>query len=336
MFALSIGLLIPQAQAKKFYPIYISPSDLALEPEVTDIYAKLNVKLSDDRWNFVTVGRQDKYVQIEKIVVDMMMDLKKSVLNQTPAYVPGSEQLFNHFNAYKPNYSSLIKIDGVLNFITGALLLMPPGPGFFMTETGSKLRTIFSKLRKNPTDKANLENLNHNEKELLSAYMGGLLWRLRGGGLLKKRGTQHIRTFYIGYGFQSLGKLVNKNIEEITHAYQSQLVYYGWGEFFDIGYNPAQRSETYDMVKMTERGLIQVRTSLPYLRDLKGRRDTLIASGLQMGPCYFWSWQEFKGVQEYPELQPPFRPFLHGFPTSWGEVCTGAALGIGLYRTFAK
>lgn len=321
------------AFAERFRPIYIAPDLINAERSVKSIYKSLSVRLYDPRWNFVTLGRSDMSAQIDQKVVLFMRDVKKAVLKKTPPYQAGSEQLFNRFDRYNPDHRSLKTTQGVLEFVTGALLLMPSGPAFFETSTGQSLRLIFSKLRSRAGEKINLKKLTYLEKEQLAIYMGGMLWRLRGGGLLMKRGTQANRAWYVGRGFTALGELANKNTREIARTYHSQLVFYGWGEFFDIGNNPNQKSETHDFVKMTERGLIQVTPAIEHVLDLGGDTGSLIASGLQMGPCYFWAWHEFHGIYEKEDVELPLLQFIHSYPTSVGEVCAGAALGLGLLRS---
>ncbi len=87
-----------------------------------------------------------------------------------------------------------------------------------------------------------------------------------------------------------------------------------------------------------------------HLPTLEGRGfdvRPLVAGGLQMGPCYYYIWEElntFSGGQimgfllgedlddksKYPEHVMRFLEW----PTATGEFCTGGALALGLVRTY--
>ena len=83
---------------------------------------------------------------------------------------------------------------------------------------------------------------------------------------------------------------------------------------------------------MTIRGKVATTAAAPALKQRGFDVKPLVAGGLQMGPCYYYIWQELSKFTLAPKMKYPYMQFLE-CPTATGEFCTGAALALGLTRT---
>jgi hypothetical protein len=178
--------------------------------------------------------------------------------------------------------------------------------------------------------------LTDEERVLLSFYIGGIYWRARGAGLLAyppdpEQGTLR-RLLYVRYPFQLVGDLTGG--VDADGVGNSILIdeNWGWDEWWDMGTNPGSADQYSDLVGMTQRGKRGVDLARPQLEGRGYDVRSLVAGGLQMGPCYYYAWEELADFRLGEDLQDPYMWFIE-WPTSVGEFCAGAALGEGLART---
>lgn len=185
-------------------------------------------------------------------------------------------------------------------------------------------------------DKLEEPYLTDQDRKILSMYIGAIMWRIRGGGLTQQPdGTLNKRMLGVYYPFNYLSKLSGGEAGGDQGTSLLYAVTRGWGRWFDMGRTPTQEDIYHDLVYMTRRGNSQVVGSV---NDLEGRRfdaSFLHIAGLQMGPCYFYSWEKYEGKTLGRDLQPPFAGFIDG-PTALGELCVGANLGLSLSETLLK
>lgn len=174
------------------------------------------------------------------------------------------------------------------------------------------------------------------EREIVSMYLGSVLWRIRGGGLTSKpNGTQKRRFLAVHLPFNEIGTLLASRDGDAQGTELFWRLLKGWGEYFDMGHDPTRNDYVYDLVHMTDRGAYQVKFSVDDLDLMNYDSYIMKAAGLQMGPCYFYGWEEMINVRVGENLRAPFLPFLEG-PTAIGEVCMGATLGLALSRSYLK
>ncbi|MFZ4405522.1 MAG: hypothetical protein ACOYOK_15615, partial [Pseudobdellovibrionaceae bacterium] len=174
--------------------------------------------------------------------------------------------------------------------------------------------------------------LSDKEREFISLYLGALAWRARGGGLLDEpQGTQKTR-FY--FNFIPMSIIGNLNGGDKGRSI-AQAIFYrlfkGWGKFMDMGHTPGQSDKYHDLVMMTNRGLYQIVSTETLLINDGYDSSYLRAGGLQMGPCYYYSWDQLP-LTVAPDLQPPYADVIDG-PTAWGELCVGATISLGLSKS---
>jgi hypothetical protein len=175
--------------------------------------------------------------------------------------------------------------------------------------------------------------LTDGEREFLGFWLGGVYWRMRGGGLVDEpAGTQQTRLFYLLAPFRRIGDVAG-GADGVDAGNDIFLrIFDGWGEWMDMGRTAGQDDKYYDLVFMTDRGKRQVEFAADRLSDKGYESAPLIAGGLAMGACYFDAWEELGGFSWLPSLPLPYTNFLEG-PTAIGEFCTGATIGLGLART---
>jgi hypothetical protein len=206
-----------------------------------------------------------------------------------------------------------------------------------------------------------LPALTDEEREFIGFWLGGVYWRMRGGGVLTLGSTQKARQYFARRPFREIGRLSNGTStgDKAADALWCNLGD-GWGSWMDMGTTTGSDPEDghdayYDLVQMTNRGRQQVAdfpsaaTALcvgqgvfnvsqspeKYLRDDGYDTQALVAGGLQMGPCYLYALNPLKSFVYYPSASAP-APYndLIGSFTASGEFCIGAAMGLGLTRSF--
>jgi len=195
-------------------------------------------------------------------------------------------------------------------------------------------------------------SLTQSDREFLAFWLGGLYWRLRGGGIIKLGGTQDCRRLGLRRPFNVIGDFAGAaHGKEAADGIYCE-IFSGWGQWFDMGTTPGEEDKYYDLVKMTNRGYEQIRTAVggtsalntctipdaPFVLNIEGLNkknyDTtaLTAAGLTMGPCYYFPWDQLYPWFWAYDMPLPYIQAIDG-PTAIGEVCIGGTLGLGLVRT---
>jgi hypothetical protein len=178
--------------------------------------------------------------------------------------------------------------------------------------------------------------LTDRDRELLAFYIGGIYWRMRGAGLIAvppdpDQGLLR-RMLYTQYPYKLIAEMAAGTADAQGVGFDI-FVQENWGyaEWYDMGNWPG-RDKYADLVDMTIRGKVATSLVAPKLEQRGFDVKPLIAGGLQMGPCYYYIWEELPDFTLGPDLQYPYMQFLE-LPTATGEFCTGAALALGLVRS---
>lgn len=171
------------------------------------------------------------------------------------------------------------------------------------------------------------------ERAELSLLLGGIYWRMRGGGLLDEpASTQTTRVYYNALPMAAIGWL-NGGAEGWTAGLAIfSRIFEGWGSWMDMGRTPGGADALSDLQGMTARGARQVGIAAPLLAAGGYDPAWLEAGGLHLGPVYYFAWERLSHLRIGAELQPPLQPFLEG-PTAWGEALGGAAISYGFARS---
>lgn len=176
------------------------------------------------------------------------------------------------------------------------------------------------------------------ERKLLAMFLSAMAWRARGGGIYKKvpgmLATQKLRVKYIWNAYGTVLDLLGAG--KATSGMSFGLYtrgFKGWHDFWDMGTNDRYTLEE-DFRLMTERGRYQVESAVASARSHGFRTAPLEQAGMRMGACYLYGWHAMPAPRPEwgSELAEPFKNFSMG-PTSWGELCFGAGLGLGLAET---
>ncbi|MBL8934156.1 MAG: hypothetical protein JNM69_06375, partial [Archangium sp.] len=105
-------------------------------------------------------------------------------------------------------------------------------------------------------------SLTDEEREFVAFWLGGVFWRMRGGGLIVLGSTQNARTFFARRPFREIARIANGTTvaERAADSIYCNL-FDGWGSWMDMGTSmnasaPAEDNQDayYDLVQMTDRG----------------------------------------------------------------------------------
>lgn len=192
--------------------------------------------------------------------------------------------------------------------------------------------------------------LSDRERELLAFYVGGICWRIRGAGLIYEgKMPLGLALTFVSAPYQLIADMAG-GVDGKDVGFQIYLNENGgYAEWFDMGTTPGGNDKYADLVQMTNRGKDATALSAPLLQGRGFDIRHLVAGGLMMGPCYYYIWEELPGFIVGPPCQPlpgyPLPPNTPGCldephymqflecPTASGELCTGAALSLGLVKT---
>lgn len=195
--------------------------------------------------------------------------------------------------------------------------------------------------------------LTDRDRELLAFYVGAVTWRIRGSGLLNvpedsKSSGLYRRMLYVWYPFKLIAELAGGTADAKDVGFQIFFdENWGYAEWFDMGNEPGSNDKYSDLVEMTNRGKRATATVAPTLKKRGFDIRPLVAGGLQMGLCYYYIWEELYEINngkvtgfllgadlddksKYPSHVMRFLEC----PFATGEPCTGAALALGLVRTY--
>lgn len=181
-------------------------------------------------------------------------------------------------------------------------------------------------------------NLTDNDREVLSMYLTSILWRMRGGGVFYKTDrTQPRRIFYVWKPLNMLGYINGGETGASLGAYIFPGLLKMWGQYFDMGTNPVEQDRFFDITKMTERGLFQVKFAEKYVSRHGYTSNYLRMAGLQMGPVYYYATYSKVTENSYQGAgnNKPYLDFTEGF-TDYGELFMGATLGLSIARTYLQ
>ncbi len=170
------------------------------------------------------------------------------------------------------------------------------------------------------------------EREFLAFWIGGVYWRMRGGGMIKFDGTQEARIYGLQRPFAVLGKFAggDDGADPANSLYLA--VFNGWGDYMDMGSTPDGEDKYFDLAGMTNRGKEQVAGAVPLLGNKSYDTTALFAGGLEMGPCYYFAYDRLIDFTWAPSMDLPYGGFIDG-ATSIGEFCSGASIALGFVRT---
>lgn len=184
-------------------------------------------------------------------------------------------------------------------------------------------------------------SLTADERRFVAFWLGGVYWRMRGGGLMPLGSTQQARHFFLENPFKRIGELAGGS-EGNEAAFRIFLnIFDGWGEWMDMGTTPGGQDLYEDLVQMTDRGRQQVADTpvLPgytaatkYLEDKKYDVTDLLTGGLEMGPCYAFGLDPLSSFRYAATTSAPYGAFIEGF-TAVGEFCTGASIALGMSKS---
>lgn len=192
--------------------------------------------------------------------------------------------------------------------------------------------------------------LSDRERELLAFYVGGLVWRVRGEGLINENKIPlGLALTFVAAPYQLIGDIaggVDGQGVGLPIYIDENWGYYLW---YDMGTDPGSNDKYADLVEMTNRGKRATAGVAPLLAGRGFDTRHLVAGGLMMGACYYYIWEELPdftlGLPCAPKAGFPLPPNTPGclaapnytqfleWPTANGEFCTGAALALGLTKT---
>ncbi len=335
-----LGLLISSAvladNQYTYKPLKIDANLIKERRDLQKTLAQLEIKTKDSLGPMIEYTNPEKpdiAVQLSAEVVEFILDLRSGLRREVTQTQPGSEMLFFGLDLYDPPFEKLDQFAEALQFATSILLFMPDGNLFFETPSGLKMRAIFSKLRTAPNAKLDYRKLTEADRSLLGIYMGAIFWRARGGGFIDlPKGTHDTRYYFVQYAFSSLGVLVGRSINPIGRSLKWALKLKGWGKWMDMGNTAKDDVEVGDLINMTDRGVYQVDGTFDEIEDWGGKPDIMYIAGSLMGPCYYWAWNGLSDEHYGSDLEIPLAKFIDS-ETAWGELCTGASIGLGITRS---
>jgi MYXO-CTERM domain-containing protein len=169
------------------------------------------------------------------------------------------------------------------------------------------------------------------DRSFVAFWLGGLYWRMRGGGLIPLGQTQPARIDYVQDGFGQIGNLLaGADGLQIGVPFVTELATDGWSQWMAMGTNGDDKYA--DLIGMTERGQRQAESATLVLQPLGYDTAELLTGGLQMGPGYYYGYYPLGGFRFAINMPPPYSNFMDA-PTAIGEFNMGTVLGLGLARS---
>jgi MYXO-CTERM domain-containing protein len=174
--------------------------------------------------------------------------------------------------------------------------------------------------------------LTDSDRTFVAFWLGGVYWRMRGGGLIPLGSTQEARLYYVEDGFGEIAALVGgADGQNNTGApFFLELVTDGWSQWQAMGTNGDDKYA--DLIGMTERGQRQAQSAINGLQPLGYDTAELMTGGIQMGPGYYYAYYPLSSFRYAATMPTPYSGFID-YPTAVGEFNIGTALGLGLART---
>ncbi|MFN7728537.1 MAG: hypothetical protein ACK5P7_05230 [Bdellovibrio sp.] len=178
--------------------------------------------------------------------------------------------------------------------------------------------------------------LNSSDRQALSAFLGGFLWRFRGAGGYADLGTNERRDLFVQKGFAAIARLngaPTSTAAAIALVLRAGVQSTGWGRYHDMGRLPGE-DRFHDFIQMEKLGRGMVRMTKQTLQFLGYSKDAIYITlaGATMASCYAYAWEKIPlDYKVGVDLGEPYL-FIFGAPTNFGEYCTGASLGIALHK----
>jgi MYXO-CTERM domain-containing protein len=172
------------------------------------------------------------------------------------------------------------------------------------------------------------------DRTFVAFWLGGVYWRMRGGGLIPLGSTQEARLYYVEDGFGQIAAFLGgaDGQNNVALPFFLELVVDGWSQWQSMGTNGANDDKYVDLIDMTERGQRQAQSAINGLGPLGYDTSELLTAGLQMGPGYYYGYYPLAAFRYAPTIPSPYSGFIDA-TTAIGEFNIGAALGLGLAKT---
>lgn len=180
--------------------------------------------------------------------------------------------------------------------------------------------------------------LNASDRQALSAFLGGFLWRFRGAGGYDGLGTNARRDLFVQKGFAAIARLngAGSSASAIAMAIRAGVQNTSWGQYHDMGRLPGA-DRFADFVQMEKLGRDMMGWAKQTLK-LSGYGDKAVyatMAGATMASCYAYAWEKIPVTYQVgTNLGAPYL-FIFGAPTNFGELCTGASIGLALHEIIA-
>lgn len=155
----------------------------------------------------------------------------------------------------------------------------------------------------------------------LSTVATSFLWRYRGGWLGPKKGGTTTRRAVTGVGMMAIGYFNGGLDGAIAGALTVPTMFAPYSKYWDLSDDNKNLGKNF--AYMTGRGLYQTSLAGIYLAA-RGYGPGMLLSGAAMGPCYYMGWNQAKDVKLGSGKM------IGAAPTQISEMCTGAAMGLGL------
>lgn len=182
-------------------------------------------------------------------------------------------------------------------------------------------------------------SVTEDERRFAAYWLGGLYWRMRGGGLIPLGKTQDARKYFAGDAFARIGELVGgADGADLSQQFPCMLAGYGWSQWQDMGTNGTDKYA--DVVGFSDRGRRQVmgdllcifQQSATQLLTSRGYDSTpVIAGALQFGPGYYYAYYPNAAFRWGESVGAPYSGFID-WATASGEFTAGAGIGLGLAK----
>ena len=170
------------------------------------------------------------------------------------------------------------------------------------------------------------------ERKALAFWLGGIYWRMRGGGLIPLGATQDARIYFLLNPFTRIGEVTGGQ-DGSDAAFDIYLqIFEGWSDWQDMGNVQPGGDKYADLVSMSSRGGRQVGSAVSLLGPRGYDTLALDTGGLHMGPCYFYGYYPLGWFRWATQLTAPYSAYMDG-PTAIGEFCSGASMALGFAET---
>jgi len=170
------------------------------------------------------------------------------------------------------------------------------------------------------------------ERKALAFWLGGIYWRMRGGGLIPLGSTQDARIYFLLNPFTRIGEIAGGQ-DGSDAAFDIYLqIFEGWSDWQDMGHVQPGGDKYADLVSMSGRGQRQVGSAVSLLGPRGYDTLALNTGGLHMGPCYYYGYYPLDWFRWATQLTAPYSAYMDG-PTAIGEFCSGASMGLGFAET---